>query len=474
MGKLAVSKKPDSKTVKKDDVDVFVDTFMKEIPDDKVTTNIDKKKFISKILSLPSVSTISSDEIRNIISLVDRTSVSEISKQNHPEFSNVKLEDTLKETIGHLKKRGVKNNNAPAKIQFAEVYLKSVPELVDSSCLSDTELLVNLSDMYERVPKDGKEIKERLGLTKSAVRTEENLTKISDTELEHLVRETINSVKQKPQQPIHQKPPEAQFADLFFKRVPTLLSSSHKTEKDFRDSLLQLHKKNPSDISEIRTLLGLPAYPETTIPTEYEKTGSKSQKEESHMKKEKQEIDSSTSDRVGGFLDIKLKPARTTTEDTSGLTTVMMKLDADDEEDDYQLGTDKHFDDLTNVLKGMRLKPTVLEVYSKEKSFPKEVNESIDQALTEAKLAVSKKPDSKTVKKDDIDIFVDTFLKEVSDNKVAMNIDKNKFISKISSLPSVSSITSNEMRSLLSTEEPSTGSEISKLKYPELDNEKLE
>merc|ERR1739838_894415 len=166
---------------------------------------------------------------------------------------------------------------------------------------------------------------------------------------------------------------------------------------------------------------------------EYESTGSKNQKDESHIKMEKQEIDTSTSDRVGGFLDINLKPARTTTEDTSGLTTVMMKLDADNEEDDYQLGTDKHFDDLTNVLKGMRLKPTVLEVYSKEKSFPKEVNESIDQALTKAKLAVSKKPDSKTVKKDDVD---DTFMKEIPDDKVTTNIDKKKFISKISSMPS--------------------------------------
>merc|ERR1711872_536191 len=379
--KLAVSKKPGLKTVKKDDVDIFVDTFLKEIPDGNVTTNIDKNKFISKLSSLPSVSSISSDEMRNIISSEDPTLASEPLRQKYPELSNVKLEDTLKETIGHLRKHGLKNNKAPAKIQFAEVYLKSVPELVDSSSLSDTELLVNLSDMYERVPKDGKEIKERLGLTKSPVQSDENVTKISDTELEHLVRETINTVKQKPAHPQDQKPAEAQFADLLLKRVPTLLSSSHKTEKDLRDSLVQLHKKQPSDISEIRKLLGLP---------EYKKTSTKNQKEESHEKKENQEIDISTSNRGGGFLDIKLKPAKVTTEDPSGLTTVPKKLDADNEDDDYQIGTDKHFDDLTIMLQGMRLKPTVLEVYSKEKSFPKEVNESIDQALTKAKLAVSK------------------------------------------------------------------------------------
>merc|ERR1712002_303688 len=169
-----------------------------------------------------------------------------------------------------------------------------------------------------------------------------------------------------------------------------------------------------------------------------------------------------------------LKPAKITTEDSSGLTTVTMKLDADNEEDDYQIGTDKHFDDLTNVLKGMRLKPTVLEVYSKEKSFPKEVNESIDQALTKAKLAVSKKPGLKTVKKDDVDIFVDTFFKEIPDDKVTTNIDKNKFISKISSLPSVSSITSDEMRNIISSLDPTSVSEVSKQKYPELSNVKLE
>merc|ERR1712142_1031572 len=364
-----------------------------------------------------------SDEMRNIISSVDPTLASEPLRQKYPELSNVKLEDTLKETIGHLRKHGLKNNKAPAKIQFAEVYLKSVPELVDSSSLSDTELLVNLSDMYERVPKDGKEIKERLGLTKSPVQSDENLTKISDTELEHLVRETINTVKQKPAHPQDQKPAEAQFADLLMKRVPTLLSLSHKTEKDLRDSLMQLHKKQPSDISETRKLLGLP---------EYKKTSTKSQKEESHEKKENQEKNISTSDRGGGFLDIKLKPAKVTTEESGALTTVSKKLDADN----YQIGTDKHFDDLTIMLKGMRLKPTVLEVYSKEKSFPKEVNESIDQALTKAKLAVSKKPGLKTVKKDDVDIFVDTFLKEIPDGNVTTNIDKNKFISKLSSLPS--------------------------------------
>jgi hypothetical protein len=58
------------------------------------------------------------------------------------------------------------------------------------------------------------EIKERLGLTKSAVQPDENLTKISDTELEHLVRETIDTVKQKPAHPRDQKPAEAQFADI--------------------------------------------------------------------------------------------------------------------------------------------------------------------------------------------------------------------------------------------------------------------
>jgi transcriptional regulator NrdR family protein len=129
---------------------------LKEIPDGKATTNIDKNKFISKLSSLPSVRSISSDEMRNIISSVDPTLASEPSRQKYPELSNAKLEDTLKETIGHLRKQGLKNNKAPAKIQFAEVYLKSVPELVDSSSLSDTELLVNLSDMYERVPKDGR------------------------------------------------------------------------------------------------------------------------------------------------------------------------------------------------------------------------------------------------------------------------------------------------------------------------------
>merc|ERR1712142_53184 len=354
---------------------------------------------------------------------------------------------TLKETIGHLRKHGLKNNKAPAKIQFAEVYLKSVPELVDSSSLSDTELLVNLSDMYERVPKDGKEIKERLGLTKSPVQSDENVTKISDTELEHLVRETINTVKQKPAHPQDQKPAEAQFADLLLKRVPTLLSSSHKTEKDLRDCLVQLHKKQPSDIYEIRKLLGLP---------EYKKTSTKNQKEESHEKKENQEIDISTSNRGGGFLDIKLKPAKVTTEDPSGLTTVPKKLDADNEDDDYQIGTDKHFDDLTIMLKGMRLKPTVLEVYSKDK------------------LAVSKKPESKTVKKDDVDIFVNTFLKEIPDGKATTNIDKNKFISKLSSLPSVSSISSDEMRNIISSVDPTLASEPSRQKYPELSNAKLE
>merc|ERR1711962_656319 len=127
---------------------------------------------------------------------------------------------------------------------------------------------------------------------------------------------------------------------------------------------------------------------------------------------------------------------------------VTKKLDADNDDDDYQIGTNKHFDDLTIVLKGMRLKPTVLEVYLKDKPFSKEVNESIDQALAKAKLAVSKKPESKTVKKDDVDIFVNTFLKEIPDGKATTNIDKNKFISKLSSLPSVSSISSCSLRLL--------------------------
>merc|ERR1711915_128718 len=142
-----------------------------------------------------------------------------------------------------------------------------------------------------------------------------------------------------------------------------------------------------------RKLLGLP---------EYKKTSTKSQKEESHEK------NISTSDRGGGFLDIKLKPAKVTTEESGALTTVTKELDADNDDDDYQIGTDKHFDDLTIMLKGMRLKPTVLEIYSKDKPFSKEVDESIDQALAKAKLAVSKKPESKTVKKDDVDIFVNT------------------------------------------------------------------
>merc|ERR1739838_810981 len=277
--KLAVSKKPDSKTVKKDDKDIFVDTFLKEVPDDKVAMNIDKNKFISKILSLPSVSSITSNEMRSLLSTEEPSTGSEISKLKYPELDNEKLEDTLKKSIEHLRKQGTKNNRAPAKIQFAEVFLKSLPELVDSSCLTDTELLNNLSDMYERKPKDGQEIKERLGIAKSAVQSDKNLNKISYCDLENLVRETINTIKQKPQHPKFQKAAEVQFADLFLKKVPTLHSSSDKTEKDLRDSLMELHKKQPSDASEIRTLLGLQADLGTLKETEYAQTGPKARKE---------------------------------------------------------------------------------------------------------------------------------------------------------------------------------------------------
>merc|ERR1739838_200187 len=232
-----------------------------------------------------------------------------------------------------------------------------------------------------------------------------------------------------PQHPKFQKAAEVQFADLFLKKVPTLHSSSDKTEKDLRDSLMELHKKQPSDASEIRTLLGLQADLGTLKETEYAQTGPKAHKEKSHVNKGKEQTNLTSSDRVestdAGFSDVKLKPVKITSEDSAGLTTVTLETSPDTNESNSQLGTIEHFDDLTYMLKKMRRKPTVLEVYSKEKVFPKEKDKLIDQALTKAKLAVSKKPDSKTVKKDDIDIY------------------KNKFISKLSSLPSVSPITSN-------------------------------
>merc|ERR1711915_454981 len=383
-----------------------------------------------------------------------------------------------KESIEKLKNQPTKNTKAPAKIQFAEVFLKSLPELADSSSLTDTVFLNNLSDMYEDMPKDGKEIKERLGMAKSAEPSDNNLNKISDFELKNLVRETIDDIRQKPQHTKLQKPAEAQFADLFLKKVPTLLSSSDKTEKDLRDSLLDLHRKEPSNAAEIRMLLGLQAHPSTLKEPESTKTGPKAHKEKNHLNKGKQQKNLTASDVVestdAGFLDIKLKPVKAAGEDLSGLTTVTVATSPDTKEDDSLLRTIEHFDDLTNMLEKMRRKPTVLEIFSKEKGSLKEIDKLIDRALSKAKLAVSNKLNSKREKKDDIGIFVDTFLKEIPENKVAKNIDKNNFTSKISQLPSLSSITSNEMRDLLLSVELPSGSEVSKHRYLELDNAKLE
>merc|ERR1711872_392601 len=133
--------------------------------------------------------------------------------------------------------------------------------------------------MYENMPNDGKEIKERLGMAKSAEQSDNNLNQISDFELENLVKETINDIRQKPQHTKFQKPAEAQFSDLFLKKVPPLHSSSNKTKKDLRDSLLELYKKEPSTASD-----GL------------ENTDA-------------------------GFLDIKLKPVIVSGEDLNGKTT---------------------------------------------------------------------------------------------------------------------------------------------------------
>merc|ERR1712142_731505 len=378
------------------DIGIFVDTFLKEIPENKVAKNIDKNNFTSKISQLPSLSSITSNEMRDLLLSVELPSGSEVSKHRYLELDDAKLEDTSKESMEQLKNQPTKNTKAPAKIQFAEVFLKSLPELADSSSLTDAELLNNLSDMYEHVPKDGKEIKERLGLTKSAVQSYNNLNEISDFELENLVRETINDIRQKPQHTRLQKPAEAQFADLFLKKVPTLHSSSDKTEKDLRESLLDLHRKVPSNAAEIRMLLGLQAHPSSLKEPESTKTGPEAHKEKD-LNKGKQKKNLTASDVVEGtdvgFLDIKLKPVKVAGEDLSGLTTVTVETSPDTKDDDSLLRTIENFDDLTNMLEKMRRKPTVLEVFSKEKGSLKEIDKSIDRALSKAKLAVSKKLD---------------------------------------------------------------------------------
>merc|ERR1711990_680044 len=103
-------------------------------------TNIDKNKFTSNLMSVPSLSSITSIEMRDLLLSVEPTTGLEISKQKHPEIDDVKLEHTLKKSFEHLRKQGTRNTGAPAKIQFAEVFLKSLPELADSSSFTDTEL----------------------------------------------------------------------------------------------------------------------------------------------------------------------------------------------------------------------------------------------------------------------------------------------------------------------------------------------
>merc|ERR1712226_1496388 len=68
---------------------------------------------------------------------------------------------TLKK-LKHIQKG--KQDKQSDQDQFAEQYLKALPEIAHSSSLTDIQLLDGLSSLTENIPENGDEIKERLGL----------------------------------------------------------------------------------------------------------------------------------------------------------------------------------------------------------------------------------------------------------------------------------------------------------------------
>jgi hypothetical protein len=235
--------------------EVFVETLIKELPNQSLTDFVDKQTITRRVSSIPSLEKISVDEGKEIASFITN---SLSPKQTKPPTSE-SLEKSLEDTFKALKQRKMPvKEEKPEKFIFSDIFLRSVPEVASNSALDSVDLASNLTDMYENPPEDGDQMVRKLGLA-PASNTEpvkENVQDIKNGEIDLVLAEAINQLKIKIKSE-GKKLTQEEYADLFMKEIPQLSQLSNKSDKLLKDHLQQLQSKTEISPSDVAPLLGL-------------------------------------------------------------------------------------------------------------------------------------------------------------------------------------------------------------------------
>merc|ERR1712228_1131297 len=238
--KSAVCQNIDMKPRKKSEITQdFVDVLLRELPVSTLPSQVTKDALVSKIENMSSIEMVNPSNLKK-------------------ELSSANIEEAYKNTLKKLKPTqtiGVDKTRAVQK--FSELLLTSLPEIAKSSSLTETQLLASLADLHNTSPKNGDEIKEKLGLGHLDHSSHKSgQVFMNDQDLEKLLMETQAEVKRKTHLKLGQKSPGEQFAELLMSKAAKLQQHSNLTHPELKHSLTKLYNVNDLNASIIKSSLG--------------------------------------------------------------------------------------------------------------------------------------------------------------------------------------------------------------------------
>merc|ERR1712002_1015162 len=176
-----------------------------------------KDTIASRIATMPSIESVNPTNLKTILGSVEGM---ESFSHRETDIPNAKLEEVFRDTMKNMKHISKETQDKkPDQHQFAEQFLKSLPEVVNSSSLPDRKLLDGLLSLSETLPENGEEMKERLGICSSVDIEEEKydknltvllknmrlkpttlkpVTDISSDSLTHAIDKAKSEIKKKP------------------------------------------------------------------------------------------------------------------------------------------------------------------------------------------------------------------------------------------------------------------------------------
>merc|ERR1712228_494438 len=425
--KSAVCQNIDMKPRKKSEITQdFVDVLLRELPVSTLPSQVTKDALVSKIENMSSI------EMVNPSNLKKEWRSIETGKSSHPvkkELSSANIEEAYKNTLKKLKPTQTIGGDKTWAVQkFSELLLTSLPEIAKSSPLTETQLLASLADLHNTSPKNGDEIKEKLGLGHLDHSSHKSgQVFMNDQDLEKLLMETQAEVKRKTHLKLGQKSPGEQFAELLMSKAAKLQQHSNLTHPELKHSLTKLYNVNDLNASIIKSSLGFQEEGPLDENQELEQMPKLNENQQQPCSREHIKIPPQEREEFDiNLRGINLKPARK----------VPMDEPDNKPDDEIQGATANQDKKLLDMINDLRLKPIDKETKAPYlKDIPEE---TLHTAITKAKSAVHSDSNIKHQKKSQISKdFVDILLKELPISTLPSQLAKDDLVSKIEDMSSI-------------------------------------